>query len=769
MWRFRRDAIPLVICVVGSALLLLSQRTLEVPLAGIVTPLTFIGTIVLASVLGGWKSGAAATMFGLFVACFLFNPPYLSRVASRPVELLVLVAYVFLGFSLSGIGELLQRAWKRIDERQRQLEAEVSERRKAQHSERARADELMTTLASIADGVIRTDANRRITFLNPVAEELVGWKTEHAAGRMLSDVFHVIDYDSRQPAENPAVRALREGHVVSSKNQIILISRNGKERPIEDSAAPIRDISGTVIGCVLVIRDISERLRSEAAVRESEGLYRAIGESIDYGVWICDRKGCNTYASESFLRLVGLTQEECSSVGWESVLHPDDAEPTVTAWKECVESNARWDREYRLKGVDGEWHYVLSRGIPVQNELGETTSWVGINLDISRLKQVESELRDADRRKDEFLATLAHELRNPLAPIVNSLQLLDRGGLDQEMAKRTRNIMSRQIHHLVRLVDDLLDVSRVMQGKIELRPEQVDLATVLARAVETAQHLMDAKGHQLEILLPASPITMEADPVRLSQVVSNLLTNAAKYTETKGQIKLTAKQAGRQAIVTVHDNGIGILPEMLPKIFGLFVQADHSSTKSEGGLGIGLTLVKSLVEMHNGSVQAKSEGLGKGSEFIVRLPVAIEEGSQPSEIDQEDQPDVISPSGLKLLVVDDNRDSADTLAMVLKYKGHEVRVAYSGTEAIQAVEVYVPDLVLLDLGMPGMDGFEVSRQLRKTPGLEHTVLAALTGWGQDDHRKKTASAGFDHHLTKPLEPQALEILLAEIHRSLSKT
>lgn len=768
MGRFRRDAVPILACLVGSVLLVVSQRCLNSPVGDTVAPVVFLLTILITSLLGGWKWGVAAILAGFVSACLFFNPPYLPRVARKPAELMQLAAYIFLGAAFSSVGGLLNRASRRIEERQSQLEEEIVERRKAQNAERVRGDELMTTLASIGDGVIRTDADRRVTFLNPVAEQLVGWITEQAAGRILSEVFHVIDSGTRQPAENPAVRALREGRIVGSTGHKMLIAKDGKERPIEASAAPIRDGSGNIIGCVLVIRDISERIRGEEAVRESEQRYRAIGESIEYGVWICDAQGCNTYFSESFLRLVGMTQEECSQFGWEAALHPDERQATIAEWKECVATGGRWDREMRFKGVDGEWHDVLSRGIPVKDESGTTKSWVGINLDISRQKQVESKLRDADRRKDEFLATLAHELRNPLAPIVNSLQILERPDNENAVTQRTREIMGRQIHHLVRLVDDLLDVSRVMQGKIELRPERVDLATVVARGVETAQPLLEAKGHRLEILLPESSLPLHADPVRLAQVVNNLVTNATKYTETNGYIKLTARQCGRQALFSVKDNGIGILPEMLSQIFGLFVQVDHRSTKSEGGLGIGLTLVKSLVEMHGGSVEAQSAGLGTGSEFIVRLPLATETATEPLANDGGDKAEFDSPTGLKLLVVDDNQDSADTLAMVLRYQGHEVRVAYNGADALRTVEVYVPDLVLMDLGMPGMDGFEVSRRLRKTPGLERTVLAALTGWGQQDDRKRTASAGFDHHLTKPLEPQALQILLAEIHRSLSK-
>ena len=379
--------------------------------------------------------------------------------------------------------------------------------------------------------------------------------------------------------------------------------------------------------------------------------------------------------------------------------------------------------------------------------------------------QLYRELRDADRRKDEFLATLAHELRNPLAPIRNSLQILKMPRVNAATVEQTRDIMERQVHHLVRLVDDLLDVSRVMRGKIDLRKEPVELATVIARAVETAQPLIDLQRHQLELSLPSESLLMDADPVRLAQVVGNLLTNSAKYTEANGRIWVTARREGNRAVLNVRDNGIGIAPDMLPHIFELFVQVDHASKNAQGGLGIGLTLVKNLIEMHGGSVEAHSGGLGHGCDFIVRLPLAVQERPQTNE--NEDAGEVqqpARPSGQRLLVVDDNKDAANSFAMLLRLQGHEVRVAHSGPAALEMTKASSPDVVFLDIGMPGMDGYEVARRMRQQPGLEKVVLAALTGWGQQEDRRRSAQAGFDHHLVKPPESKAIESLLADLMR-----
>ena len=383
----------------------------------------------------------------------------------------------------------------------------------------------------------------------------------------------------------------------------------------------------------------------------------------------------------------------------------------------------------------------------------------GVAIENTQLYQA---LQETDRRKDEFLATLAHELRNPLAPIRNALQILKIPRVDAETVERSRDMMERQVQHLVRLVDDLLDVSRVMRGKIDLRRESIEFATVVARAVETVQPLVDSQGHELSVLLPSESLLLDADPVRLAQVVGNLLTNAAKYTELNGRIWLTAKREGNEAVLRVRDNGIGLAPNMLPRIFELFVQVDHAATRSQGGLGIGLTLVKNLVEMHNGRVEARSEGLGKGTEFVVRLPISAREFDQPHDRAMESLAQSISPLGYRLLVVDDNQDAANSLAMLLRLQGHEVRVAFSGPAALEMTKDYSPDVVFLDIGMPAMDGYEVARRIRQQPRLEKVVLAALTGWGQQEDRRRTVAAGFDHHFVKPPELKVIESVLAAL-------
>ncbi len=372
-------------------------------------------------------------------------------------------------------------------------------------------------------------------------------------------------------------------------------------------------------------------------------------------------------------------------------------------------------------------------------------------------------LREADRRKDEFLATLAHELRNPLAPICNSLALMKAPGVDAETVAWARDVMGRQIHQLQRLVDDLLDVSRVMRGKIELRHEYADLCSIVSQAVEAARPQFEGSEHDLQVSVPDEPLTIDADPVRLAQVIGNLLTNAAKYTPARGHISLTLARQGTEAVLTVRDDGIGIAPDLLPDIFGLFIQADHRENRAQGGLGIGLTLVKSLVELHKGSVTAVSAGLGQGSEFVVRLPIAAVSAVQP---DPASGGSIAGGVPLRrVLVVDDNRDAAASLSRLLTLDGHDVRVAHDGPGALEMARDYRPDLIFLDIGMPEMDGYEVARRLRQQPEMDNTPLAALTGWGQPTDRQRSAEAGFDHHLVKPLDLTALQKLLTDPRRS----
>jgi PAS domain S-box-containing protein len=377
-----------------------------------------------------------------------------------------------------------------------------------------------------------------------------------------------------------------------------------------------------------------------------------------------------------------------------------------------------------------------------------------------RLRASEEALRDADRRKDEFLALLAHELRNPLAPIRYTLAANRKSGRTPEQRKRAEEIIERQVTHMSRLLDDLLDVSRITRSTLELKKSPIELTSVVGSAIETARPVLDSKRHNLSLDLPKHAVRLEADAVRLSQVFSNLLINAAKYTDPGGQIQLRAAREGSEIVVAVRDNGIGISADMMPRLFAMFSQAQTALGRSEGGLGIGLSLVRGLVTLHGGSVEARSDGLGCGSEFTVRLPAGprVEE---PADIEEEaDAP--VAGAGMKILVVDDNRDAADTCAALLELSGHHVQTAYTGRRALELAETFRPHALLMDIGLPDFDGYQLAAKVRAAPWGRAIILIAVTGWGQEEDRRRAFDAGCDHHLTKPIAAETVESLLQSL-------
>jgi len=508
---------------------------------------------------------------------------------------------------------------------------------------------------------------------------------------------------------------------------------------------------------VAVFDNITERKRVEEALRRSERLYRAIGESIKFGVWVCAPDGKNIYASDSFLKLVGITQQQCSDFGWGDVLHPDDAERTIAAWKECVRTGGKWDIEQRFRGVDGKWHPVLARGVPVRDEAGEVVCWAGMNLDISRLVEAEESLREANRRKDEFLGMLSHELRNPLAPIRNSTYILRHAEPGTEQARRAQSVIERQTEHLTRLVDDLLDLTRIGCGKIELRRSRVDLREVVLRAAEDYRLLLDDRGVTFHTALPDAKVWADIDATRVTQVVGNLLHNASKFTGRGDEVRLSLTVDRDDAEIRVQDTGAGVDAALLPHIFDPFVQGERTLARAEGGLGLGLALVKGITELHGGTVHAGSAGKGKGSEFTVRLPLLAGRGAETRAEPRAEPRADRGNAGRRVLVVDDSSDAAESLADIVRMLGHHVEVAYDGPTAIEKARASPPNVVLCDIGLPGMSGYEVALALRAS--LDTVQLIAVSGYAQPEDVKRAIEAGFDGHVAKPCDPEKIERLL----------
>jgi PAS domain S-box-containing protein len=417
--------------------------------------------------------------------------------------------------------------------------------------------------------------------------------------------------------------------------------------------------------------------------------------------------------------------------------------------------------EIEIVRTDGSVLYVQNDVEPLYDTHGQIYGCVSVCVDLTDRKLAEMGLRDADRRKDEFLATLSHELRNPLAPIRSAIEVIRLARGDQELVERARATMERQLLHLVRITDDLLDVARITQDKVQLRRERLDLRAVLQSAIEATRPMIDAQSHTLTVQLPEGPIWAELDFTRIAQALSNLLSNAAKYTEPGGQITVAASSDASAATITVTDTGIGIPPMLLSRIFDMFTQLQAHRDRTYGGLGIGLTLARRLVQLHGGTITASSEGPGRGSQFTIRLPVeTLAKGTETQPGGDEAAP---RKAGCRVLIAEDSPDAAEMMSLMLRIKGHDVRVAVDGEQAVTIGRQFEPQIAFVDIGMPRMDGFEVARQLRDLLG-RRVLLVALTGWGQDEDRRRSREAGFDHHLTKPPEPEVLDQLIAECMR-----
>jgi len=516
------------------------------------------------------------------------------------------------------------------------------------------------------------------------------------------------------------------------------------------------------------------RERDELLVREraahvlieaSEQHFRILIESIPQLAWTANAEGWIDFYNQGWYRYTGTSLEEMQGWGWKAVQDPDDLPRILELWSASLRTGTPFETEFRLRGADGVYRWFLTRAVPVNDASGRIVRWFGTNTNIDELRQTRRDLEIASGAKDEFLAMLGHELRNPLAPIVSALELMQMhpdGVFEMERA-----VIERQVVHMVRLVDDLLDVSRITTGKIRLAKETIEVAELVARAIEIASPLYEQKSHKLTVEV-APDLWIHGDPTRLIQVISNLLTNAAKFTENGGTVTVLARRAASTAILSVRDTGIGIAPELQPRVFDRFVQVRQSLDRSRGGLGLGLAIVKSLVTMHGGSVAVSSDGPGRGSEFTVTLPLSP--APRPQGVTSARAPaaptlPATATGGHTILIVDDNQDAADMLGKALVALGHEVRVVYDGPSALTAVRSFSPDVALLDIGLPAMDGYELARRLRSAPRLEGVHFVAVTGYGQVTDLQRAREAGFNLTLVKPVSPGAINEAIKSFERA----
>lgn len=986
----------------GAALLL---RFALDPWLGDMLPVAFtFGAVAATAWMGGYRPALLVAVVAYVASAYLFIPPRGGVHLDDAAHVLTMVGYFGTAAFIIAFGEAARRAQARV---------------------RAQQEVFGITVRSIGDGVITTDIDGCVTFLNRVAESLTGWTDADARGRPLAEVFRIVNESTRAPVESPATRALRDGTVVGLANHTILLTRSGDERPIDDSAAPIRDDDGRVSGCVLIFRDVTEQRRIEherarqllvartlaaivetsddaivakgldgvihswnagaermfgwtaaeavgrhislvippdriheedgiiaslkagrrvdhfetervrrdgarilvsltisplkddagnvvgaskivrdvtahrraeererallgaaaeanakfrglfeqgamfAGIMDVDGMLReanqlsweacgftreqVIGKPFWEGPWwapsaalverirhgsaeaaagrtfraelpyfvgdgservvdliihpirddagrvvflsptgidvterkqaeadrerfatlvesstdfigICDPDGMPIFVNRAGLALVGLDDlEQARRTPVGEFFFLEDRARVMHEFFPTVLANGHGEMEVRFRNFKtGEGRWMAYKVLRLADASGRPTGFATVSQDVTDRKRMTDDLErlaaslaDADRRKNEFLATLAHELRNPLAPIGNMLEVLKRADGDRAVLARARDTMERQLAQMVRLVDDLLDLNRITHDRFELRAGPVELSTIVRDAVEASRPLIDAAKHELRIVLPEDPLPLHADAARLTQVIANLLNNACRYTPAGGTIEIAARADGGDAVVSVRDDGIGIPSDKLVSIFDMFTQVDRATQQSQAGLGIGLTLVKRLVEMHGGSVAVHSEGRGRGSEFVVRLPTARE------PIAAAPPPVVAAPSPRRrrIVIVDDNVDAAVSLAMLLELNGNEIHTAHDGIEALATIARHRPDVALLDIGLPELDGHEVCRRIRAEPWGREVALVALTGWGQEDDRRKSQDAGFDGHLVKPVDHAELTRLL----------
>ncbi|MDZ4343496.1 MAG: ATP-binding protein [Candidatus Binatia bacterium] len=529
-------------------------------------------------------------------------------------------------------------------------------------------------------------------------------------------------------------------------------------RRLEEAEEAIRAIRSGAVDAFVAAEAHGNRVYT---LESADRPYRLLVEQMQQGAITLNADGAVAYCNRRFADLLGRPHERLTGVAFRDFIPPDEQ-----ALYENLLQQGRagaGQGEAHLQKADGGLIPVFLTFNALPPDSGVAVGVLVTDLTTQRhhekLNAALEALKESDRRKNEFLAMLAHELRNPLAPIRNALHIMRLTGANGEAVSSETEMMERQIGQMVRLVDDLLDVSRISRGKIELRKDRVELASVVHHAVEACRPAMESATHDLNITLPAQPVYLNADPARLAQVVGNLLNNACKFTDEGGRIWLTVERKGKQAVIRVRDNGIGIAADQLPRIFEMFMQVDTSLERSVSGLGIGLTLAKNLVEMHDGTLEVHSAGAGQGSEFVVRLPIMVETRKPPPE------PTVSEPTtttARRILVVDDNRVSADSLARLLQLTGNETHTAYDGLKAVEAAATLRPDVVLLDIGLPKLNGYEAARKIREEPWGKKMVLVALTGWGQDEDRQKSREAGFNGHMVKPIDHAELMKLLASL-------
>lgn len=654
------------------------------------------------------------------------------------------------------------------------LSTDVTERRRTAEAYRQKAEELERLMQVTPVGIwVSYDPQCQQVSGNRMANAMFEVETDEnlsenpparpsAADRPRRRYFSA-DGRELQPHELPMQQAVARAVDVRDQEITVLLP-SGRRRTLLCSATPLRDAAHQVRGCLCTGLDITDRVAVEQALRESESKLRALADNMAQLAWMADEQGMAFWFNRQWFDFSGLTPLAANGDGWLHLVHPDHRQRVAQGIRRHAAEGRIWEDSFPLLRRDDEYRWMLSRATPIRDADGRVYRWFGTHTDITEQRAAEEALKEADRRKDDFLAMLAHELRNPLAPVRNAVEIIRRSGNAPAMVERARDMIERQVTHMARLIDDLLDVSRIAKGKIQLRMERCDLAELVRQTAQDLRPSLEAAGIELGVSVPDGAVWVHGDRTRLAQMAGNLLHNAIKFTDSGGcvALRLHAEAHGGQARLVVEDSGIGMEADFMHRLFQPFTQADRSIDRSRGGLGLGLALVKGLAELHGGEVQVHSDGPGRGSRFTVTVPLDASAPAVAEPLPGDAPGTAAAPRGRRILVIEDNPDVAESLEALLSLCGHQVRVAHDGRGGIAHALQAPPDVVLCDLGLPGgMDGYAVARELRRVLGGRIARLIALSGYGTAEDQRLAREAGFDMHLTKPVDYGALETLIAE--------
>jgi PAS domain S-box-containing protein len=740
-------AVAVLACIAAWGL-----RVLLDPLLGQqITYAPLLLSVAFAAWYGGLGPAALATLLGAGISWYGYLSPR-DRFGALDIDDSVqLGLYCAAALCIGGIASALRASRERAQALAREVLAREAGLERTRIELAAERDRFQITLQSIADAVIATDAQGNVTFANDCAAALTGWPAAEAIGKPLVKVFRTLDEHTRR---NTAVAL--DGSLQDATPGMMLVARDGTERAVESKVSAIRGRNRSPGGFVLVFRDTTQARRARAALEESEARFRVMADQTPVPLWMSDAARGYVYVNRAWLAFTGRSADEEQGDGWTAGIHPEDFGPRQAAFAEAFDARTAFTLEYRLRRHDGVYRWILDHGAPRFDGARQFAGYIGACLDITERKEAAATLGVFEQRKSAFLASLAHELRNPLAPIRSSVELLRRmPAAEDPRVARAQEIIERNCARLAGLVDDLLDLSRLDSGAMQLRRDPVDVLPVVERAVARHAAQMRDRGQQLSLDAPQQQLRVEGDAERIEQMLAILIGNASKYTPQDGTIGVSARDCGDAVEIVVSDSGMGIEDDLQPflfDLFDLFDRAGGDAANAPTRLGTGLAIVARLARLHGGTVSAQSAGKDRGSRFVLRLPAA----AAPSARAAPAEPGATAQRPpARLLIVDDNVDAADAIGTLLSLNGFDVAIAHEPQAAMERAIAYDPDVILLDIGLPGMTGFELARKLHAHPAVARAKVIAITGYGQAGDTAQARAAGFAGYLVKPVDVEQL--------------